>query len=180
MLARALVLGAAVVATLALPAPAARADLLSVSGQAQVAHDGDGPLGGGGVGVRASAQVLMVEGYFDYLSDLDGRSVRRTIVGVRGGASAWKLSLTGRLGLGPIRIVDDPSGPGSASRSGVAARAGAAVEVDLRYRMRLGLAYDVEARYLFSGSDLPFAREAPDDVGAGSTGLVYLKVHFGL
>jgi hypothetical protein len=167
---------AALVVMLTSTAP--RADIVSVSGRAQLA-DSDAP-NRVGLGVRATVQALMFEGYWDYLGHGNDGSVRRAILGVRTDLGVSRVSVTLRAGLGAIRDTRGALGGTdvTGARSGFAGRAGAGAEAELGYGLRVGFSLDAEA-YLVTASERSF-RFDTTDAGTSYVGALYLEFRLGI
>ncbi len=162
----------------------AHADLASVSAQGQLALQGsDGfqlDSEGVGLGYRVSAQVLFLEAYYDYLHLAEDTSVARTMLNFSSGLEALGLEVAFRAGLGAISERGGALDGGAAlpDRNGVTARAGGALELPFAFGLRAGVSLDSDF-YVIKPSGQSFS-DGDTDTGVTTTGMLYLKLKFGI
>jgi len=154
----------------------ARADVAAVyvqgEGGSMQRADGDMPLG---LGWRAGAQVLFIEGYASQLYLDSGVSVSRAVVGpyIDFELGDWELVFNAGAGV----IADEGGGltgaPLPGSRAGLVARAGVALERELSALLIFGVKAEAEIFTLTGTNDATRNLAAYDESGTA----VFLSAH---
>jgi hypothetical protein len=168
----------AVAASLTLFASRAEAKLAAIygSGQAGLQTKGDT---GTQIGFELGAQMLIFDGYIDYMAFGSGRSVSRAIVGLRGGLGFGMFRLVLRGGVGAIRetsgALTTTVGAFAASRTGGVVRGGVALEGRIYTGIWLGVGVDGEAFGFFDDNGRGLAA-----TGSNALGVIKLTLELGI
>jgi len=148
-------------------ASAARADVARVYAQGQ-ATMGEAA----GLGIRAGAQVMMLEAYVDRTAHFRGSTITRVVGGVVMNLPLGLVMIGGRAGIG--WVTDQDGGlDGDAQfgeRNGYVARVGGVLKLRASRMFAVGLLLEEEY----------FAVRDAQDRGTNTTGALFLEVGLGL
>ena len=136
-----------------------------------------------GLGVQAGLRLLIFEAYADHTSLGSGSSLTRGILGLRGaiGLGTWRLILRGGGG-----VISERGGAltggldGAPDRTGVVARAGAALEKKLARTLHAGFGVEGEVFDLITGQEIGGTGAATQITGSDVFVTLHLKFEIGI
>jgi hypothetical protein len=150
--------------------------MLYGQGQGGVSSNDGGP--GPTLGIEVGAKILFISGYFSFDDYVDHGTVTRVLVGVGSDIGLGGFRLSGRAGAGLLFENNGAFGmtPPAFDRTGLVARAGAALDYNLMPALWIGAGADVEYFGIKATDDA-----APNkDVHTGGDVLFSLHLRFEL